>query len=146
MTQKCTSYKRHGMSQFTCCFAWFILLIFLIRDLIWDFFQASALSRYRSRWPWLSNAGTVPSCSLNVYDKVLNFHTQCLHGMLLIWWLIIYFPNISKSHFRDVRIWLIIQIPKSNYYPNFPFLSTALFFLFFFYWLGVNANCPIFIA
>jgi len=108
------------MSQFTCCFAWFILLIFLKQDLIWGFFQA---------WPWLLNNGTVPSCSLNVYEKIHNISYP-----MSLWYAAYlvtdhYFPNISKSHFRDVRIRLIIQIPKNNYYPNFHLLSTVLFFM-----------------
>jgi len=124
MTQKCTSYKRHGMPQFTCCFAWFILLMLLKRDLIWDFFQT---------WPWLSNPGTIPSCILNVYDKIHNisYPVSSWYAAYLV--TDHYFPNISKSHFRDVRIWLIIQIPKSNYYQNFHLLSTSLLFFFFFF-------------
>lgn len=69
MTQKCTSYNRNGMSQFACCYAWFIYFLSTGLGLR---LQPSALSRYVSRCPWMSNAGTIPSCSLNVYDKKHN--------------------------------------------------------------------------
>jgi len=83
------------------------------------------------------NAGTIPSCSLNVYDKIHNI-SYPVSSWYAAYLVTDYFPNISKSRFRDVRIWLIIQIPKSHYYQNFPLLSTALFF-----WCGVDADCPI---